>query len=94
MRFSLILWVTSEQHPVRQHDSQDAVGLQVVQLMQQEGIVCLALRRNAIVLEAGIQFSVRGVPMLRVWWIRYHGIHIKRSPGIRPGLLYRPILIQ
>ena len=62
--------------------------------MEQERIVGLALRSHAIVLEAGIQFCIRRVPVLGIWWVANHGIHIERPPGIGASLLYRPVLAQ
>lgn len=40
--------IAAEEHAVRQDDGHDAVGLEVVQVVQEEGVVRLAGRREAV----------------------------------------------
>ena len=49
----LLFLAATEQYAVGQHDGEDAIWFQVVELVEQEGIVGLRLRRHAIVFEAG-----------------------------------------
>ncbi|MNJ58889.1 hypothetical protein D3C77_545460 [compost metagenome] len=54
----------SEQHAVRQDDGHDAVGLQVVQVVQQEGVVGLGLGGHAEASVAWVSILVQRVPLL------------------------------
>ena len=58
------LFTTPEQHAVRKHDGHDAVGLQVVQVVQQEGVVGLGLGGHAKSGVARVSVFVQRVPLL------------------------------
>ena len=45
---NLTFLATTEQHTVRQNDGHDAIGTQMVQVMEQERIIRLGLRCYAI----------------------------------------------
>ena len=64
-----------------QHDGHNAVITQVIEIMQQEGIISLGLRRNAI-FETDIFARFRRLPVLGVGRIRDHGVHKQRLIGL------------
>ena len=90
----LLLLASTEQHAVRQYDCQNAIGFQVMKLMEQEGIVCLRLGSHAIVFETGIAFTVSRIPLLRVGRVADHGIHIKRLTYLTAHFLHWPVLVE
>ena len=53
----------AEQHAMRQNDGHDAIGTQMVQVVEQKSIICLGLRSYAIA-EARINLLVSGIPIL------------------------------
>ena len=75
------LLAAAEQHAVRQDDAHDAVGAQVVQVVQQKGVVGLGLGRHAE-LEARVELLVFRVPVLRIRGVRHHGINEQRIVGL------------
>ena len=72
---------TTEQHTVGQNDAHNAVGAQVVQIVQKEGVVSLGFRSNAK-FEARVELLVFRIPILGVWGIRHHGIDEQRIIGL------------
>ena len=90
----LLLLASTEQHAVRQYDSQNAIGFQVMKLMEQEGIVCLRLGSHAIVFETGIVLTVSRIPLLRVGRVADHGIHIKWLTCLAAHFLHWPVLVE
>ena len=75
------LLATTEQHTVGQNDAHNAVGAQVVQIMQKEGVISLGFRSNAK-LEARVELLVFRIPILGVRWIRHHSIDEQRIVGL------------
>ena len=71
----------TEQHAMWQHDGHNAIITQVIEIMQQEGIISLGLRRNAI-FETDIFARFRRLPVLGVGRIRDHGVHKQRLIGL------------
>ena len=49
--------------------------------MQQKGVVCLGLGRHTE-LEARVEFLVFRIPVLRIGWVRHHGINKQRVVGL------------
>ena len=74
---NLAFLATTEQHTVRQNDGHDAIGTQMVQVMEQERIVRLGFRSYAIT-EAWIDLLVSRIPILRVGRVGNHRIHEQR----------------
>ena len=75
------LLAAAEQHAVGQDDAHDAVGAQVVQIMQKEGVISFGFRGNAE-FEARVELLVFRVPVLRVRRVRHHGIDEQRVVGL------------
>ena len=90
----LLFLAATEQYAVGQHDGEDAVWLQVVELVEQEGIVGLRLRRHAIVFEAGVGLAVFRVPVLGVGWVAHHCIHVERLTYLAAGVDDRPVFCE
>ncbi len=75
------LLAAAEQHAVRQDDAHDAVRAQVIQVVQQKGVVGFGLGRHAE-LEARVELLVFRIPVLGVGRVRYHGIDEQRIVGL------------
>ena len=71
---------------MRQHDGHNAVVAQMVEIVQQEGIISLGLGSDAI-FEADIFTRFRRLPVLGVRRIRNHGIYKQRLIGFVLGLV-------
>ena len=87
---------TTEQHAMGQYDGHDAVVAQMVEVMQQEGVVRLGLGRDAV-FEADILAGLRRFPILGVGRIRDHSVHEQRLIGLILGLVGvepRPVAFQ
>ena len=87
---------TTEQHAMGQYDGHDAVVAQMVEVMQQEGVVRLGLGRDAV-FEADILAGLRRFPILGVGRIRDHSVHEQRLIGLILGLVGvepRPVTFQ
>ena len=65
-----------------QHDGDDAVVTQMVEVMQQEGVVRLGLGRDAV-FEADILAGLRRFSILGVGRIRDHSVHERQLMGHR-----------
>ena len=86
----------TEQHAMWQYDGHDAVVAQMVEVMQQEGVVRLGLGRDAV-FEADIFAGLRRFPVLGVGRIRDHSVHEQRLIGLILGLVGiepRPVTFQ
>ena len=60
--------------------------------MEQKCIISLALWSHTIILEARVHFCISRIPLLRIWRIADHSIHIKRLGHITG--LYGPVFIK
>ena len=60
----LRLLAAAEEHAVGQDDRHNAAGKQVVEVVQQEGVIRLALRGLAVIVEAGVVLGLH--PLLRI----------------------------
>ena len=86
----------AEQHAMRQNDGHDAIGTQMVQVVEQESIICPGLRSYAIA-ETRIDLLVSGIPILRIGWIGDHRIHeqrIVRFLLVLQRVEPRPVVLQ
>ena len=75
------LLAAAEQHAVGQNDAHDAVGAQVVQIMQKEGVISFGFRSNAE-FEARVELLIFRIPVLGVRRVRHHGIDEERIIGL------------
>ncbi|MPM13303.1 hypothetical protein SDC9_59659 [bioreactor metagenome] len=79
-----------------QNNGHNSIRFDVIQIMQQKGIVCLALGCNAIAGITWLGFFISRVPVLRVGRVGNNGIQIKwvicplRISIIKP----RPVIFQ
>ena len=92
--FTIFISITTEENPVRKHNRQDSVRFKVMELMKQKGVVSFAFRSYTIILETCIQFTVVGIPLLRIRRIADNSIHVKRFSDVSTVSLQRPVLFQ
>ena len=65
----------------------------MIKVVQQKGIVRLALRRKTIAGKSGVHtLFFCSVPVLRVGWIRYYGVNTQRGKAL--VIFERPILLK
>ena len=60
---NLTFLAAAEQHAMRQNDGHNAIGTQMVQVVEQERIIRLGFRSYAIT-EARIDLLISGIPIL------------------------------
>ena len=92
--FTVFIGIATEENPVRKYNCQDTIRFKVMKLMKQEGVVSFAFRSYAVILETCIQFTVVGIPLLRIGRIADNGIHVKRFSDVTAVSLQRPVLFQ
>ena len=93
---NLTFLAAAEQHPMRQNDGHNAIGTQMVQVVEQESIIRLGLRGHAIA-ETRIDLLVSGIPILRIGWVGDHRIHeqrIVRFLLVLQRVEPRPVVLQ
>ena len=90
--FAVFIGIATEENPVRKHNRQDSVRFKVMELMKQKGIVGFAFRSYTVILETCIQFTVVGIPLLRIRRIADNSIHVKRFANVSTISLQRPVL--
>ena len=86
-------FIAPEKNAVRKDDGHNAIGFQVVQVMEQEGIVRLRFRCQPKSCKPGIILFVFRIPGLRIWRVRHDTIQVQRFGFmifIQPG----PVLFQ
>ena len=79
---------------MRHDDGEDAVRLQVVKLVEQEGIVGLGLRGKTVLCETCVHLLLLRVPMLGVWRIADHSIHSQGLVNVGAFLVEGPVLVE
>ena len=67
---------TTEQDAVRQDNGHHAVGLEVEEVMEQEGVVCFACGCQSKAGIPGVGFLVGGIPVLGIGWVRHDRVHV------------------
>ena len=92
--FAIFIGIATEENSMRKYNCQDAVWFKVMELMKQKGVVSFAFRSYTIILETRIQFTVVGIPLLRIWRIADNGIHVQRFADVTTVGLQRPVLFQ
>lgn len=93
---NLTFLAAAEQHAMRQNNGHNAIGTQMVQVVEQERIIRLGFRGYAIT-EARIDLLISGIPILRVGRIGNHRIHEQRIVGLLLVLQRvepRPVVLQ
>ena len=81
---------------MRENDRHDAIRLQVIEIVKEEGVVRLALRRQPVRREARIGFLASRIPDLGVRRVRHDRVDIQSLiRGIRILILkVRPVVFQ
>ena len=92
--FAICVHISTEKYSMRQYDGENAIGFEMMQFVKQESIVGFTLRCNSIILETRIEFTIRGIPMLRIRRIWHNRIHIEWFTNITTYGLQRPVFIQ
>jgi len=92
--FTIFIGITTEENTVRKYNCQDTVWFKVMEFMKQKGVVGFAFRSYTIILKTRIQFTVVGIPLLRIGRIADNSIHVKRFSDISTVSLQRPVLFQ
>ena len=79
-----------------QNDGHNAVGLDMVKVVQQKGIVRLTLGCQTKAGIAGVALLVGGIPCLGIGRVRYYGIYIQRVIGVDGVGIIKvgPVLLQ
>ena len=92
--FTIFISIATEENPVRKHNRQDSVRFKMMEFMKQKGVISFAFRSYTIILETCIQFTVVGIPLLRIGGIADNGIHVKRFADVTAVGLQRPVFFQ
>lgn len=86
--------LTTEEHAVGKDDGEDAIGLEMMEFVEEEGIVGLRFRRETILGKANISFLVLGIPVLRIRRIADHGVDGERLGDVVVFLFERPVFVK
>src|SRR5699024_3287233 len=79
-----------EEYAVRQNNGHNAVWLDVEQLMEQESVISLVLRRQTILRKARIGVHTLWLPLLRIRRVRHNSVHKQRIIGVFRVRLVEP----
>ncbi|OQA28864.1 MAG: hypothetical protein BWY58_00140 [Chloroflexi bacterium ADurb.Bin344] len=93
---NLPLRITSKKNAVRQNNRHNAIRLEVIEIMEQKGIIRLGFRRDSKVGKTRVVFFVVRFPMLGIRRIGDHRIDIQRIIGSCGIALIkkRPVVFQ